>query len=197
MPAAYAPVTPSAGMVHLGRSANAADAVSRLYSWRPDRAIYKELQRRMNHKTVLSIACMMLLCGCAVYTHQGVYDASDSKGWRREASEGTTFFYPFGARNAEGFISFTTEKHGELMMVAYFPGKTVCFDEEQLRVIPSDGSPAYQVSLSISHIQVPTSSDFSIEVPAMTADKKLLPPLKVHFSWSDRRYRAYRILQSH
>lgn len=149
----------------------------------------------MKRLLFIAIACLVLVCGCAVYTHQGLYDISASDGWRREASEGTTFFYPPSARNAEGFVAFTTEKKGELLMVAYFPGKTVHYEKKELRIVPHDGGSPYLASVDVPRVLVSSTSNFTIEVPPFTVDGTPMPSIVAVFKWSDRKYREYRILQ--
>jgi hypothetical protein len=145
---------------------------------------------------LLAVAYATVVSGCAVYTDQGLYDVSASDGWRREASEATTFFYPPKARNADGFIAFTTEKKGELLMVVSFPGKSVRFEQKDLLIIPHDGDSSYQVSVDAARILVPSTSDFTIELPRVMIDDKLMPVIRARFIWSDRKYRSYRILQA-
>ena len=149
----------------------------------------------MKSHLTIAVTCVVLLCGCAVYTHQGLYEVSASDGWRREASEATTFFYPPSARNADGFVAFTTEKKGELLVVADFPGRTAHFEKKELRIVPHDGGSPYLASVDAPRILVPATSDFTIEVPAFTVDGKPMQPIVARFKWSDRKYRAYRILQ--
>jgi len=149
----------------------------------------------MKHRLSIAATCVWLLCGCAVYQHQGLYDVSASSGWRREASEASTLFYPPSARNADGYVVFTTVKKGELLILASFPGKIARFEKKELQVVPHDGGSPYLSSIEAARIFVPATSDFTIEVPAFTVNGKPMPPITARFTWSDRKYHVYRTLQ--
>jgi hypothetical protein len=134
---------------------------------------------------------VLVVAGCAIYRDHGFYDASQAAGWRKDLSEGTNFFYPPAASISKGFIAFSSDAKGKLMMVAHFPGREVRFDKQEFTIIPNDGGSPISIPVSAGMRQI-GSADFTVELPPFTVDGLPLPALRARFVWTDRAYYVYR-----
>lgn len=142
-------------------------------------------------RLVTTLLSVFFVAGCAIYRDHGFYEASQAAGWRRDFSEGTNFFYSRSVSRSDGFIAFSSDAKGTLMMVAHFPDREVRFEKRDFTVVPHDGGAPISVPVDAGMRQI-GSSDFTVELPPFTVDGLPFPGLRARFVWTDRAYHVFR-----
>lgn len=150
----------------------------------------------MLFRQALASLLIFMAAGCMVYTNHGLYESAPVEGWLLYEGEGAFRFLSPKYKEGRGLL-FSTRTKGELYLNVYFPTEgAVKFDEPKLRIVPHDGGAPRSVPILISMmIQVPDTSDFTVEFPPFAVGGEQMPPFAARFKWSDRTYRIIQVGQ--
>ena len=141
---------------------------------------------------------IFLVIGCAV--RQGLYEGGVAEGWERVVKRGGYFYVAPGARKGFGiftdYMQFGGGDENHITIQSVFPGRSVIFAGDSIRVIPLDGATSkdfplpsnFESAYGNAYLDLPETRNFKIELPRITLDGQEMPPLNIQFKWSDRKY---------
>ena len=141
---------------------------------------------------------IFLVIVCA--TRQGLYDGGLAEGWKMVAKGGGYLYVAPGERKGVGrfsdYIQFDTGRENHIGIQSVFPGRSVIFAGDSIRVIPLDGATSkdfplpsnFESAYGNAYLDLPETRNFKIELPRITLDGQEMPPLNIQFKWSDRKY---------